>query len=349
MRALFYVEQNYCYAILRPLQQELLSRGGEVRWFLVGDEIDAGYLAASELQLTSVPEVRHWRPDVVFAPGNTVSRTIPGLKVCVFHGFAAGKTYNSREDAHFAIRHCFDLYCTHGPSNTKRFQELAARHGDFEVRETGWSMLDPLFTPSAENAFVDADDRRPTVLFCSTFSRRYSCAETLYDTIRRLKDNCRFRWLVQFHPKMSGDTVRKFRQLADENLQYVETDNVIPLLQAADIMLCDTSSILMMFLLLGRPVVAFRNQNPGPHLINISDPAELEAALESALTADRDLEGSIQQYCGQIHPYRDGRSSARVVDGVEDILERGLRVRRSKPLNLVREFRMRRQLNFWRP
>lgn len=349
LRALFYVEQNYAYAILRPLQQEILRRGGEVRWFPVGGEFDTGYLDASEQMLASVPALRRWRPDVVFAPGDTVPRALPGLKVGVFHGFAAGKSYNRGEDAHFAIRDSFDLYCTHGPANTERFRELSREHGNFEVEETGWPMLDPLFTQAPANPYVDDGDARPTVLFCSTFSRRYSCAETLYDAVSALKRTGRFRWLVQFHPKMAPATVQKYRDLNDENLQFVETDNVIPLLQAADIMLCDTSSILMMFLLQHRPVVAFRNPNPGNHLIPIDDPRELAPALERALLPDEQRDAAIRRFCDEIHPYRDGRSSVRVLNSVERILRQGLQLRRRRPLNLLRELKMRRRLNYWWP
>ena len=349
LRALFYVEQNYAYAILRPLQQEILRRGGEVRWFAVGDEIDTRYLDASEQLLTSVPEVRRWAPEVVFAPNDTVSRVIPGLKVAVFHGFAAGKSYSRSEDAHFTIRDCFDMYCTHGPSSTERFRQLAHEHGHFEVEETGWPMVDPLFAPAAENPYIDAEDERQTVLFCSTFSRRYSHAETLYDAVRELKGTGRFRWLVQFHPKMAASTVQKYRDLSDENLQFVETDNVIPVLQAADMMLCDTSSILMMFLLQHRPVVAFRNANPGNHLISIEDVEELPQALERASVQDQARDAAIREFCDQTHPYRDGLSSVRVIDTVERILNQGLQVRRRKPMNLVREFKMRKRLNYWLP
>ena len=320
-----------------------------MRWFLVGEEINAGYLADSEHRLKSVAAARAWHPDVVFVPGNTVPRAIPGLKVEIFHGFAAGKSYGKEEDAHFAIRPCFDLYCTHGPANTTRFRELAAELGYFRVEETGWSMLDPLFRPSPDNPFRDPSDDRPTVLFCSTFSRRYSCAETLFDEVRRLKATGRFRWLVQFHPKMAQATVCKYRELADEDLTYVETDNVIPLLQAADVMLCDTSSILMMFLLLRRPVVAFRNQSPGPHLINIDDAGELEEALARGLGPDAARDARIAEFGDHIHPYRDGRSSARVLDAVEAILAHGLGTTRRRPLNLVRELKMRKQLNYWWP
>ena len=244
-RYLMYISQNYSYAILRPLQNEIIAQGGKVAWFIEGKEANPTFLKADEQRLLSVEEVKQWNPDAVFVPGNIVPRFIPGIKVGVFHGFHSGK----RQLQHFKIRGCFDLYCTQGPNTTEVFYDLSKKHGFLKVKETGWPTLDPLFTPTENNPYLKQEDNRPVILMCSTFTERLSCAEIVFDEIKRLSKIGKYRWLIQFHPKMSHSTVEKYKTLESENLTFVETDNIIPLLQIADVMFCDTSSIIQMFLL----------------------------------------------------------------------------------------------------
>ena len=346
-RYLMYISQNYSYAILRPLQQVIRAHGGEVKWFLQGDEVNPDFLAADESQLLTVDAIRQWQPHAAFAPANIMPTFFPGKKVAVFHGFDAGKLNSRGKNDHFTIRGCFDLYCTQGPNTTEPFTQLAQQHGFFRVRETGWSMLDPLFSPTPNNPYSSTDSR-PTLLICSTFSKRLSLAPVLVEHIKELRDSGKYRILVQFHPKMSADIVAQYKAMQNDSLSFVETDNVIPLLQAADVMLCDTSSILLMFLLLRRPVVTFNNQDPAAHLLNVTDATQVEAAIDQALTRPPELMANIESFCQQLHPYQDGRSSERVLAATNDLIISDGAELKAKPLNLLRQFKMRKKLAYWR-
>ena len=345
-RYLFYISQNYSYAILRPLQKIILARGDEVRWFLMGDQVADKFLKSTEQRLLTIEETIRWQPHAVFVPGNVVPSFIPGVKVAVFHGFDSGKVDSLGRSDHFNIRDCFDLYCTQGPESTKPFQRLAEKHGTFKVVETGWPTLDPLFKP--DDSVITKRDDRPVILFCSTFSPRFSCAEVVYDKVKQLSQDSQWRWLVQIHPKMNRDIVEKYKKLDNDNLSFVETDDVLPLLKEADVMLCDTSSVLIMFLLQGKPVVTFNNKTNWPHLLNVNDVKGLEIAIEQALGRPPELLDEIQRYCTRIHPNRDGCSSERVLAATDDLIDNGLVGLKRKPLNIFRNLKMRKILGYWK-
>jgi len=146
---------------------------------------------------------------------------------------------------------------------------------------------------------------------------------------------------------MAIEVSRAYRDLEGENLRFAETDNVIPLLQAADVMLCDTSSILHEFLLQQKPVVTLRNARPGPFLLDVQQPEEVEGALRRALLRPPELMAEIRKFSDQIHPYRDGGSSRRVLEATHEFLDRRIGTLRSKPLNLWRRFQLRQRVGYW--
>lgn len=346
MRYLLYAEQNYSYAILRPLQQAILQRGDEAVWFLAGNEIRHDYLHADERKFNSIKEVVAWHPDVVLVPGNHVPKFIPGIKVGIFHGFNVAKSTRPDDRGHFNIRGCFDLYCTQGPNTTSGFEQRAKKYGFFGVRQTGWSAMDPLFQnlPSAV-----PDDGKKTILLCSTFTKELSCAPLLVDTIRQLRDSGKWRWLVQFHPKMPREVVNAYKALQNEQLTFVETDNVIPLLQQADLMVCDTSSVMTMFLLQRKPVVTFRNQTRGntEHLLNVTEADKLGEAITYALSCPDELMAKIDGFIADTHPYQDGKSSERVLDAIDDFKHTQFGTLKAKPANFVRSLKERKKLRYW--
>ena len=342
-RYLFYISQNYSYAILRPLQEVILARGDHAAWFLEGKEVDESYLLANENQLKSISAVQEYHADVVFIPGNVVPDFISGIKVGVFHGFNSGKLNRRGFEDHFNIRGCFDLYCTQGPNTTLPFIKLAEHHQHFSVKQTGWPALDPLFDVGK----IDKNTK-PTILMCSTFSRALTCAPHLFETVKRLSEQGKWQWLIQFHPKMPKEVADQYKSLESENLSFIETDNVIPLLQQADVMVCDTSSVLMMFLMLNKPVVTFNNISPKDYMVNISEEDKLEESIEYALSYPAELKNKVEHFISDTHPYVDGKSSQRVLAAADELLAGKNVAKKNKPFNLLRRFKMRKKLNHWK-
>ncbi|WEN15740.1 CDP-glycerol glycerophosphotransferase family protein [Rhodanobacter sp. AS-Z3] len=329
---LFFVEQSYAFEILRPLQQAARARGAEVAWFLNGLSVDS--LQQDERQLRSVGEVQAFQPDAVFAPGNEVPLSFPGLKVQVFHGFGIEKK------GHFRIRGMFDLFCTFGPLTTDPFLRLAEQHGWFKVVETGWPKMDTLFNfPVAATT-----DERKHILYAPTFSPSMTSAPALAEAIAGIVARRDWHWTVKFHPKMASEFAAPIRAIHGKNFEISSSTALLPLLHQADVMLTDTSSAAAEFMLLGKPVVAFRNRMPGPHLVNVDTPEELERALRDVLEGRDPSRQARDHYAEQMHPYRDGRSSERVLDAVEAMLVEGRTGLRRKPWSLLRRFKYWREL-----
>jgi len=337
---LLYVSQLYAFSILRPIQEAIRQRGDEVAWFM--DDPWKKYLKTDEQLLETAGAVKQYNPCAVLVPGNVVPDFFPGVKVEVFHGFNARKRKKSR--GHYRIRGFFDLYCTQGPDTTRYFQQLAQKHRFFRVVETGWSKMDPLF----EKPPSPKQSSRAVILFTSTFTPRLSAADPLRETIRNLAATGKWKWIANFHPKMDRSVVARYQAIQSDDFKLIETDDTIPLLQKADVIVSDTSSIILEFCLQQKPAVTFRNRRPGPHLVNITDPSELALAIEYALSVPQTLMAAIQKYTQHIHPYRDGRSSFRVLEATDQFIEQGYQNLTRKPLNLLRRLKIRKQMGYYR-
>ncbi|MDN6319344.1 MAG: CDP-glycerol glycerophosphotransferase family protein [Marinobacter sp.] len=342
---LFFVNQPYSYSILRPLQSEIRRRGDEVAWFVAG--CSASPLKPDEHRLKTVREVQAYGADATFVPGDWVPYFFPGIKVEVFHGMARNKRGHKSEDDsdHYRIRGWFDLYCTHAERDTEKFQALSRELGHFSVTKTGWPKLDPLLSGAHCGERVRADGEPPTVFFASTFSRSVTCAPQLADKIEALSKSGNWRFIVTLHPKMEEDVVERYRSMQSSNLKFVESDeDLIPLLSNADIMLCDTSSIMFEFMFLQRPVVTFRTKMPGPYLIDVQHVEQLESELKRASERPESLLAAQNQLCRDLHEFQDGRSSERVLDAVETFLLEQKGTLKPKPRNLLRKLKVRLRL-----
>jgi len=340
---LFFISQDYSFAVLRPLQEAILAQGDQVKWFLYGAELNYDLLAAQEIRLASVKDVIKYNPDAVFVPGNVVPSFIPGLKIQVFHGLPSTKKKKNGQLYHYIIRGMFDLYCTQGPSSTEKFNELKNKYQFFNVAETGWTKLDPLF----EQSNSKGEQKRKTIFFASTFSPRFSKAEQLFPLLTKMMEVYDFEWFITLHPKMNQETVKKYRSINRNNVTFVESTELIESFKQSDLMVCDTSSIIYEFLTQLKPVITFQTEKEEPALINVTKLEQMEKKILEVLDNPLINQDNIRKSVEQFHPYKDGKSSERVLCEVEKLLNGECSLPKKKPLNLIRNLKLRKELNYY--
>lgn len=343
-RYLLYASLSYAYAILRPLQEEIRRRGDEAAWFL--EDSCADLLRPDEQRLHTIHDAIRWNPVAVFAPGNHIPDFLPGVKVEVFHGYPMKKRIEKIDD-HFTIRGWFDIYCTQGPSSTPYFRMLEQRHGFFKVYETGWPKADSFFQ---NRATENHDTERPVILYSPTFTKGISSAWDLLPTIKTLASTRPWDWIITFHPKLDDpQLISDYQRMADEmpNVEFARLNKGLETFLQSDVMLCDSSSITVEYMMLRKPVVTFRNTHPGPHLLDVRDTADIGQAIETALTRPPELMKEIDRYTAHHEAHRDGRNSSRVIDAVDDFIANHAGRMRRKPLNLIRRLKLRLKLHYY--
>lgn len=345
-RYLFFAELAYAYTVLRPLQREIRRRGDEAAWFLLPE--CPNLLQPDELLLPTLADAIRYNPVAVFVPGPFVYDFLPGLKVEVFHGYPINKR-RRKIDNHFRIRGWFDLYCTQGSTSTPTFMELAQKHRFFRVRETGWCRVDEFFDSSLP---PEPKREQPTILYATTFTRGITSAEAMLPVIEQLARKRAWRWILTFHPKFTDEALlSRYRALAAElpNVEFERQNKGLLTFRRADVMLSDSSSIMVEFMMLSKPVVTYRTAVPAPHLVNVTEPEAVEQALDYALSRPPELMARIEAYTRSQEAHTDGHNSARVLDAVDEFLTAGRKGLRHKPLNLFRKLKLRWQLgHFYR-
>jgi CDP-glycerol glycerophosphotransferase (TagB/SpsB family) len=343
---LLFASERYALPILQPLAQALQAAGHTAHAWLVDGA--AGASLPAPVRMVNLREAVAVKPRAVFSAANWVPTFVSGAKVQLFHGFNVEK--RSDERGHFRVRGLFDLYCTQGPATTGPFRALAEQAGHFAVVETGWPKLDPLFRADdgASAALRGPANGRPVVMFASTFTERLRAAPHLFDAIAAEIARGDRYWLLTLHPKCPPSLFERYRALAGPNAAFFETEQLVAAQRAADVLLADTTSVVSEFVVQRKPVVTFRNRAPKPHMLDFDDPAQLPAMLQRAFAPSPELQTAIAAYGDAIHPYRDGRSSERVLAATEALLSGGLGRLRRKPLSSAfRALQIRRELGYW--
>lgn len=334
MKYLFYISKIYSIPIIKPLI-DYLRKTDEKYGFYISQKVDANFPEEWDRRkiFKNLSQTKIFEPDFVLCPGNFVDFRIPGTKVQIFHGLGVEK------DAHYKIRHFFDLYFTSGPFVTEKFQKLQKKYGYFLVKETGWPKVDYILQFNSQNVKtrLNIPENKKVILYAPTFSRTMESASDLLPVIPDIvRDN--EVWLLKFHEFMDREIISKIKENNLSNIRIIDTFDITPFLHISDIMISDTSSVIYEFMVLRKPVVTYRTMGRKDKGINIKYPNELRDAVDQAFNISFG-KGNMSRLI-DVNPYLKGEISGRVFDTLKEIKHKNLLPKKRKPFNFFRKYQV---------
>lgn len=340
MKIVLFCENRYAIDILMPLYEEAnKQKRHSVLWYICTKKITKYTLPEDAVWTDSMQAVYDFSPDAIYVPGNMVPYYLPGVKIQVFHGYAAEKKDQ------FRIRNYFDMYLTQGPFFTGTFDKLAAKYKDFEVRETGWTKQDWIAKhihdyDEYKESLLKKYGKKRIMLYAPTFSPRLTSLPCMMEALGRLlDDNDDLLLVMKFHPLTAAEWQEQYRAWASQRQDciYVEaTENVTTYQMISDVMVSDTSSTVYEFLLLDRPVITVRSIARDIYWMNINDENELTEAYRSTVK-DGKWDTARKWIIDNYDPHLDGECCKRMIEAAEDFIRRN-GVPRQRKLNLWRKY-----------
>lgn len=333
MKIILFCQNAYAFGIMASLRDEIVARGDDYIWY-VAEKLIQKFPFQKEQHTTSILDLQLFQSDIIFVPGNEVPYYLRGVKIQIFHGLAGEKK------GHFRIRHYFDLYLTQGPYFTERFNQLKAKHENFEVVQTGWPKLDGYGLQknkyhSEKKELLKTHKTDKIVLYAPTFSPSLTSAPALLEEIETLAIDTGFLLMVKFHDLMSTELIHDYKALSKKhsNILFIEEKNIIKFLILADILISDTSSVIYEFLLLNKPAISFNTIATHIRWENLTEKGLLKNSVLNNLKKDS-FEKERLELNKQYHPYQDGKSAQRIIQAAENyIAKNGIPEKRNLPLD----------------
>lgn len=338
MRVVLFCENKYAVDILFPLQEYAQhDKELDVLWYVHEKKIPAFPLSEKVKWTTSIQEIYDFSPEVVYVPGNIVPYYLPGVKVQIFHGYAAEKK------DHWIIRRYFDLYLTQGPYFTKEFDRLAKKYKDFEVEETGWTKQDWISKniysfDEQKNTLLKKYKKEKIVLYAPTFSPSLTSIPFLKEALLKLVEDKNILLLIKFHPLTKQEWIDEYKNFASqhEEIIWIDDFNVTKYQLMADVMISDTSSTVYEFLLLNKPVITFKTIAKDIYWYNIEDVSQLSKAFEEVQCNEIYI-AKRQWIVDNYDPHLDGNVCKRMFESVKKYI--GMHgIPRKRSLNLWRKY-----------
>jgi hypothetical protein len=180
-----------------------------------------------------------------------------GRSVQIFHGVS----FKNRGIREKALR--YDVLCLPGRYHADKYEQWRlVRPGGSRCLVTGFPKVDALVQGQFRRASVleklGIDPGRPTLLYAPTGDADNSLETMGEQVVRTIHDAGKWNLLVKLHdhPKQAkvdwGVLLSRFE---NDKVRLVHDWNVVPYLQAADLLITDASSVAVEYTLLDRPVV----------------------------------------------------------------------------------------------
>jgi len=323
MKIVLFCENKYAIDILKPIHDEAVKEGGNsLLWYIHRKRI-AEFPLDGEVEWTNdMQKIYDFQPEAVFVPGNIVPYYLSGVKIQVFHGYAAEKK------DHWVIRRYFDTYFTQGPFFTRGFERLAKKYKDFEVLETGWPRQDWIFNhlhafDKEREKLLKESGRSKIVLYAPTFSPSLTSLPYMQQALVDFVHEKDVLLLLKFHPLTKPEIMDEYRALAakTEGMLWIDDYTVTKYMLMSDAMISDTSSTIYEFLLLDKPVITLRAVAKDIYWRNMQQPEELCEAYEEVMTDDK-MKQLRRWVINNYDPYLDGQVAHRMLEGARDYIRR---------------------------
>ena len=312
MKYILYCNLPYAFSILKPLEDEIIKREFDCIWYVPKNILEQFPYQNSSFT-SDIKDIREYKSDVIFVAGNEVPHFLRGIKVQIFHGLAGEKK------GHFRIRDYFDLYLTQGEYFTTIFNTLALKHKNFKVIETGWCKLDNLYkitnqTIEFKKSFIQKYGVQNIILYSPTFSPSLTSGDKLLDVIKELSKNKNILVIIKFHDKMDKLIIKKYQNILSKNLIISKDKDITRLLQIADLMISDTSSVVYEFTLLDKPVITLDSKSKNISWLNLKTTNNFTQKVLDILNGLDKFKIQREYIIKHYHPYNDGKSSSRMID-----------------------------------
>lgn len=341
MKICLFCENKYAVDILNPLQEEADREGSNtVLWYVHKKKIPEFPLKKQVDYTNDIQEVYRFHPDVIFVPGNIVPYYLSGVKVQIFHGYAAEKK------DHWIIRRYFDTYFTQGRYFTSHFEDLSKKYKDFEVLETGWTRQDWVYANRStydkqRQELLKKHGKSRIVLYAPTFSPKLTSLPHISHQLQQLANDEDVLILIKLHPLTKPEWVEQYRALArdTENIEFIDDFSISPYIMMSDVMISDTSSTVYEMLLQDKPVITLRTvaQSDAIYWCNILQPEQLNKAFHEVID-DKGHYAELRRWIiDNYDPYLDGKVAHRMLDGARDYIRRH-GVPEQRKLNLWRKY-----------